>query len=121
MNALPRHTRVWPTCAGYAALASDADDPDARTAIGHWRARGWPFIVRRRGENEPCCDQTIAVGLALPPSLSKPRFKLRLPHGDVASHSAPLTLDEVVALANSQLRDTLIPLARAAAHECIRL
>jgi phosphoribosyl-dephospho-CoA transferase len=121
MTSLPRHTRVWPTAAGYAILASDADDSSARTAIVQWGARGWPLVVRRRDENEPCLDQTVAIGLALPPSLGKHRFKLRLTHGEIASHAAPLTLDEVVAGANSKLTTRLMPLARAATHERIRL
>src|SRR5689334_4873123 len=121
MSALRRHCRVWPTATGYAALASDADDSKARKTIGQWCACGWPFVVRRRNDNEPCSDQTVAIGLALPPSLGKRRLNLRLPRSEVASHAPPLTLDEVVAFANPQLGDALTPLARAAARECVRL
>ena len=120
MNTLQRHRRVWPSAAGYDALASDANDPNARKAIGLWAERQWPFIVRRREENESF-DGSLAIGLALPSSLGKHRLKLRLPYGDIASHRAPLTLGEVVARAKPKLRHTLMPLALAAARERITL
>src|SRR5436853_3716032 len=69
--ALARHTRVWPTAAGYAALASDPCDATAIAAIDLWSAHRWPLVMRRWESDELHCGDTIAVGLALPPSFGK--------------------------------------------------
>jgi len=116
-----RHTRVWPTAAGYAALVSESHDPTTRAAVELWSARGWPFVVRRPEGDEPHSEDTIAIGLPLPPSLGKERLKLRLLHDEVAMRAPPLTLDDVIALSNSTLRRMLAPLARAAARARVAL
>jgi len=118
MTLLQRHTRVWPSAAGYASLASHCRDSAARAALGLWTAREWPLVVRRTDDDELRSDETIAVGLALPPSLGKRRLKLRLMRDGIAMHAAPLTLDNVAgAVSNPKFQRTLTPLARAAARE----
>ncbi|HEY3179646.1 MAG TPA: malonate decarboxylase holo-[acyl-carrier-protein] synthase [Casimicrobiaceae bacterium] len=121
MKALQRHCRVWPTAAGYAALASETCDSTSRNALALWSAYRWPFIVRRPNDDEPCSGETTAVGLALPPSLGKHRLALRLTRQQIAADAPPLALDEVVALATPKLRRTFKPLSRAAARERVSL
>jgi phosphoribosyl-dephospho-CoA transferase len=118
MTLLQRHTRIWPSAAGYASLAFQWRDPTARAALELWVAREWPLIVRRADDDEPRSDDSIAVGLALPPSLGKRRLKFRLMRDGVAMHAPPLALDSVIAsVSNPRLQRTLTPLARAAARE----
>lgn len=121
MSAFRRHTRVWPTAAGYALLAQSARDAAALGALELWSARGWPLIVRRSANDEPRSDGTISAGLSLPPALGKKRFALRLPRAEVAAHALPLLLDEVIARLAPAVAHTLAPIARAAMHERIVL
>ena len=119
---LPRHTWVWPTGPGYAALASGLQDPGARAAIDLWSASAWPFIVRRSEEDETSrSGDPIAVGLALPPSLGKHRLQFRLMRHDIAVHAPPLALDDVIALSSPTVRRKLTRLARAAARAHLSL
>ena len=118
MTVLERHTRVWPSAAGYASLASRCRDSTARAALDLWTAREWPLVVRRTDDDELRSDETIAVGLALPPSLGKQRLKFRLMRDGIAMHAAPLTLDSVAgAVSNPKFQRTLTALARAAARK----
>jgi phosphoribosyl-dephospho-CoA transferase len=116
-----RHTRVWPTASGYAALASTASDPIVRAAIDLWSTRGWPLIVRRREDRESSSDTAIAIGLSLPPSLDKKRWGFFLSRDDIAAHAPPLALEEVIGRLPATRRRMLAPLARAAARERIAL
>jgi phosphoribosyl-dephospho-CoA transferase len=113
---LARHTRVWPTAAGYAALASESCDATALAAIDLWCLHRWPLVVRRWESDELRCGDTIAVGLALPPSFGKQRIKLRLMRRHIAAHAEPLGLDEVVKFSSRSLQNALVPLASAAAR-----
>ena len=116
-----RHTRVWPTRSGYSAMMAVAIDPEARAAIERWSARGWPLIVRRPDGDELRAVNGVAVGLPLPPSLGKRRFKLALATDDIAAYAPPLALDEIVRRSDRSLAQTLAPLAQAAAHARIVL
>jgi phosphoribosyl-dephospho-CoA transferase len=124
MTVLQRHTRVWPSAGGYASLASQCRDSTARAALELWSARGWPLVVRRADDDDLRSGDTIAVGLALPPSLGKQRLKFQLIRDDVAMHAAPLTLDDVIgSVPDPRFQRTLMPLVRAAAreHRALRL
>jgi phosphoribosyl-dephospho-CoA transferase len=116
-----RHTRVWPTASGYAALASMASDPIVRAAIDLWSTRGWPLVVRRREDRESSSDTAIAIGLPLPPSLDKKRCAFFLSRDDIAAHAPPLALEEVIGRLPATRRRMLAPLARATARERIAL
>jgi phosphoribosyl-dephospho-CoA transferase len=120
MSAFLRHTRVWPTAAGRAAIASGSHDVTSRAALELWSARGWPLVVRRPEEEAPS-DDAIAAGLPLPPSLGRRRLRFRVLRDGVAAHAPSLTLDEVVARLRPTFSNALTPLARAAARERIVL
>jgi phosphoribosyl-dephospho-CoA transferase len=121
MSPFSRHTRVWPTAASLAALASVVRDVTSCAALELWSTRGWPLVVRRAEDEEAASDDPIAVGLPLPPSLGKGRLKFRLPRDGVAAHAPSLTLDEVVTQLRPTFSSALTPLARAAARERIVL
>ena len=121
MSAFFRHARVWPSTRGRAALASVICDPAAQAALALWDARDWPLVVRRSDADELQVDDTLAVGLALPPSLGKRRFKFRLPRDAIAAHAPPFALDDVVAVLGPPLQRALTPLARAATRARIVL
>ena len=121
MSPYSRHTRVWPTGAGRAAMVSAVHDVTSCAALELWSARGWPLVVRRAEDDETASDDRIAVGLPLPPSLGKRRLKFRLPRDGVAAHLPSLTLDEVVTQLRPTFSSALTPLARAAARERILL
>jgi phosphoribosyl-dephospho-CoA transferase len=118
MTVLQRHTSVWPSATGYASLASQSRDSTAHAALELWSAQEWPLIVRRANDGELRSDDTIAVGLALPPSLGKQRLKFQLMRDGLAMHAPPLTLDNLIDTVSDPLfQRTLTPLARSAARE----
>jgi phosphoribosyl-dephospho-CoA transferase len=118
---LRRHTRVWPTASGYAAMTSMANDAEARVAVERWSAHGWPLIVRRADAGEARDDDGIAVGLPLPPSLGKRRFKFVLLIDHIAAHAPPLALAEIVEHLPMTHRRAMATIARAAAASTLEL
>jgi phosphoribosyl-dephospho-CoA transferase len=73
-----------------------------------WADRGWPVIVRRRGEAE---DPDLApVGVPLSPAHGKRRVALLLPRADVLQRSSPPLLRAAARVADPGWRSTIVSL-----------
>ena len=73
--------------------------------VGSWADRGWPVIVRRRGEAED--PGSVPVGLPLPPALGKHRVALLLPPDGVLHRSYPPSLRAAAKVAHPGWRSTM--------------
>lgn len=58
--------------------------------VSAWAERGWPLIVRRRGQGD--APGTIPVALALPPACGKRRIALQVTAEDLGERVSPETL-----------------------------
>jgi phosphoribosyl-dephospho-CoA transferase len=76
--------------------------------VGSWADRGWPVIVRRRGEAED--PGLVPVGLPLPPAAGKRRIALLLPPDGVLQRSPPLLLRTAARVADPGWRPTIASL-----------
>jgi phosphoribosyl-dephospho-CoA transferase len=92
VDALPRHTLVWPVASAHARLAAQFDDDEAHAALDAWFGRGFPLVIRRADAGT---RSGVAVGLPLPPDRGKRRLAMTLTRGDVACFSAPPTLAHI--------------------------
>jgi phosphoribosyl-dephospho-CoA transferase len=93
-GGLPRHTLVWPVTEAHARLAVQMRDDIGRAALSEWFECVRPFVVRR-ADTSPARSIDVGgvtVGFPLPPDRGKRRVALTLARGDLACHSAPLTL-----------------------------
>jgi phosphoribosyl-dephospho-CoA transferase len=96
-GGLPRHTLVWPVAEAHARLAAQMRDDEARAALSEWFECARPFVVRR-ADASPKRSRAVGdvdAGFPLPPDRGKRRIALTLARGDLACHSAPLTLAHV--------------------------
>jgi phosphoribosyl-dephospho-CoA transferase len=93
-GGLPRHTLVWPIAEAHARLAAQTRDDEARAALSEWFECARPFVVRRFDSSLARTTDVgdVTVGFPLPPDRGKRRVALTLARGDIACHSAPLTL-----------------------------
>ena len=113
-TALPRHTLVWPRTSAHAALAAQANDAEARAAVAAWIQAGRPFVVRRQDEGVRARDDTVALGLPLPPAQRKRRLAFTLARSDVGRHAPPRTLAWIAASLPARWHGPLAALDRAA-------
>ncbi len=73
-----------------------------------WAHRGWPVIVRRRGEAED--PALVPVGVPLPPAAGKHRVALLIPHDGVLQRSPPPLLHAAARVADTGWRSTIASL-----------
>ena len=73
--------------------------------VGDWADRGWPVIVRRRGEVED--RHLIPVGVPLPPAAGKRRVALLIPPDGVLQRSLPPSLHAMANVADPGWRSTI--------------
>jgi phosphoribosyl-dephospho-CoA transferase len=90
---------VW--AAALARCPSLADPPLIRV----WADRGWPVIVRRRGEAED--PHLVPIGVPLPPMAGKRRVALLIPPNGVLQHSLPPSLHKMAKAADPDWRSTI--------------
>jgi phosphoribosyl-dephospho-CoA transferase len=99
---------VW--AAALARCPSSADLP----LIGAWVDRGWPVIVRRRGEAED--PRLVPVGVPLPPGAGKHRVALVIPPDGVLQRSSPPMLRAAARVADPSWRPTIASLLAVGAR-----
>ena len=99
---------VW--AAALARCPSLADLP----LIGAWADRGWPVIVRRRGEAED--PRLVPVGVPLPPAAGKRRVALLIPPEGVLQRSRPPLLHASASAADPNWRSTIDALVAVGAR-----
>ena len=73
--------------------------------LGEWADRGWPVIVRRRGEADN--RHLVPVGVPLPPAAGKRRVALLIPPEGVLQRSRPPLLDATASAADPNWRSTI--------------
>jgi phosphoribosyl-dephospho-CoA transferase len=73
--------------------------------LGEWADRGWPVIVRRRGEADK--GHLVPVGVPLPPAAGKRRVALLIPPEGVRQHSRPPLLHASASAADPNWRSTI--------------
>jgi phosphoribosyl-dephospho-CoA transferase len=73
--------------------------------LGEWADRGWPVIVRRRGEADN--RHLVPVGVPLPPAAGKHRVALLFPPEGVLQRSRPPLLDATASAAGPNWRSTI--------------
>ena len=73
--------------------------------LGEWADRGWPVIVRRRGEADN--RHLVPVGVPLPPAAGKHRVALLFPPEGVQQRSRPSLLDATARAAAPNWRSTI--------------
>jgi phosphoribosyl-dephospho-CoA transferase len=73
--------------------------------LGEWADRGWPVIVRRRGEADN--RHLVPVGVPLPPAAGKRRIALLIPPEGVLQRSRPPLLDATASAADPNWRSTI--------------
>jgi phosphoribosyl-dephospho-CoA transferase len=76
--------------------------------VATWADRGWPVIVRRRGEAED--PGLVPVGLPLPPALGKRRISLLLPPDGVLQRFSPPLLQATMRVADPGWRSAIASL-----------
>jgi phosphoribosyl-dephospho-CoA transferase len=86
------------------ALASGPPLADLPLVAG-WADRGWPVIVRRRGEAED--RRLVPVGVPLPPADGKRRVALLIPSDGVLQRSSPPSLQAAAGVADPSWRPTI--------------
>lgn len=85
--------------------------------LADWAQRGWPVIVRRRGESE--ARELAPVGVPLPPANGKHRAVLALPPRAVSARRPPTPLAEAGGSAPAAWRATIGALVGLGArHGC---
>jgi phosphoribosyl-dephospho-CoA transferase len=73
--------------------------------LGEWADRGWPVIVRRRGEADN--RHLVPVGVPLPPAAGKRRIAILIPPEGVLQRSRPPLLDATASAADPNWRSTI--------------
>jgi phosphoribosyl-dephospho-CoA transferase len=73
--------------------------------LGEWADRGWPVIVRRRGEADN--RHLVPVGVPLPLAAGKRRVALLIPPEGVLQRSRPPLLDATASAADPNWRSTI--------------
>ncbi|MBC7405737.1 MAG: malonate decarboxylase holo-[acyl-carrier-protein] synthase [Cytophaga sp.] len=108
-----RHDLVWLSDQGW-QQASDAVTPEHQHAIGMWRLRDWPLIVRRHDVDAG--EDVVCLGLALPPNNidgTKQRIALRVEKKMIARSSSALPLSDIIEAAPLDWQPALTHLATA--------
>jgi len=82
--------------------------------LGEWADRGWPVIVRRRGEADN--RHLVPVGVPLPPAAGKRRVALLIPPEGVLQRSRPPLLDATASAADPNWRSTIDALVAVGAR-----
>ena len=92
----------WATALGRYPLSADLP------LLAHWADRGWPVIVRRRGEAED--PGLVPVGVPLPPAAGKRRVALVIAPDGVLQHLSPPLLCRAARVADPGWRSTIASL-----------
>jgi phosphoribosyl-dephospho-CoA transferase len=82
--------------------------------LGEWADRGWPVIVRRRGEADD--RHLVPVGVPLPPAAGKRRVALLVPPDGVLQRSLPPSLNAMAKVADPGWRSTIDALVAVGAR-----
>jgi phosphoribosyl-dephospho-CoA transferase len=90
---------IW--ASALARCPSSADLP----LVEAWADRGWPAIVRRRGEVED--PGLVPVGVPLPPAMGKHRVALAIPPEGVLQRWSPPSLRAAASVADPGCRSTI--------------
>lgn len=107
-----RHELIWLTSRGWQQLIENAT-PEHRTALRGWQ--DFPLVVRR--DDDAIEDDQVCLGLPFPPDPHtghKLRLALTANRADIAKHSPPLLLAEVITTAPVHWRAQLQMLAQDA-------
>jgi len=98
MLQLERHSLVWPTPAGWAALQTQAQTPADSTAqaiVSHWHAERLPLVVSRQPAG--LAAGQVALGLPAPLQWARRRLAFTLPTACLAYSGCFPRLGEVAA------------------------
>jgi len=82
--------------------------------LGEWADRGWPVIVRRRGEVDN--RHLVPVGVPLPPAAGKRRVALLIPPEGILQRSRPPLLHASASAADPNWRSTIDALVAVGAR-----
>ncbi len=82
--------------------------------LGEWADRGWPVIVRRRGEADD--PHLVPVGVPLPPAAGKRRVALLIPPEGILQRSRPPLLHAAASAADTNWRSTIDALVAVGAR-----
>jgi phosphoribosyl-dephospho-CoA transferase len=85
--------------------------------LAEWADRGWPAIVRRRGEADN--GHLVPVGVPLPPAAGKRRVALLIPPEGVLQRSRPPLLHASASAAEPNWRSTIDALVAVGARSGI--
>jgi phosphoribosyl-dephospho-CoA transferase len=85
--------------------------------LAKWADRGWPAIVRRRGEADN--RHLVPVGVPLPPAAGKRRVALLIPPEGVLQRSRPPLLHASASAADPHWRSTIEALVAVGARSGI--
>jgi phosphoribosyl-dephospho-CoA transferase len=96
-----------------AALASRPPFADL-PLLAEWADRGWPVIVRRRGETDD--RHLVPVGVPLPPAAGKRRVALLIPPDGILQRSLPPSLHATAKVADPGWRSTIDALVAVGAR-----
>ncbi len=105
---LRRHDLLHISPGAWASTLVQSPTSAALPWVTSWADRGWPVIVRRRGEAED--PGLVPVGLPLPPAAGKQRIALLLPPQDILRRRSPSSLLAASAVADREWRATIASL-----------
>lgn len=104
-SPLRRHDLLHVAPRSWALTLSQCPTSAALPWVTSWADRGWPVIVRRRGETEDA--SRVPIGLPLPPAAGKRRIPLLLAPQDILRRAAPSLLLAAATVANQAWRATI--------------
>jgi phosphoribosyl-dephospho-CoA transferase len=99
---------VWTSALAFHAPFADLP------LLAEWADRGWPAIVRRRGEGDD--RHQVPIGVPLPPLAGKRRVSLLIPPDGVLQSSLPPSLHAMAEVADPGWRSTIDALVAVGAR-----
>jgi phosphoribosyl-dephospho-CoA transferase len=103
---------VWARPESIATVATQVADDLMHAQVIAWLEADRPLVVARQPDN--MMPDTIAVGLALPPTQGKRRIALNVAVHDIARYTSPILLTDAIAHAPAEWQPALAELQDAA-------